>query len=79
MGNKKKQGQGSQTRRKEEGFSVLLQDCLSLSKGGAARQFNYWHIDLNAGCGFNHEVGIPGSPVVFLDAVERQKRRGRLL
>jgi len=35
-----------------------------LGKAGCA-----FHIDLNAGCGFNHDFRVPGSPLVFMQVM----------
>lgn len=58
------QGQGIWTSRKEEGFANVFRQSLYLSM--SARPFDYWHIDLNAGGGFNHEADCDGSPLVFV-------------
>ena len=47
---------------------------LDLSKGKAAT-WPYWHIDLNAGCGWNEVVDCEGSPLVFLREAEHAERR----
>jgi hypothetical protein len=59
-----KQGQGPNTRRKEELFARLFRWALYISRGAWPRP--YCHTDLTAGCGYNHEAGCPGSPAVFL-------------
>src|SRR5262249_15186317 len=67
-----KQGQGDNTRRKEDGFGAIFHTSLDISKG--ARRYPYWHIDLNAGSGFNEKAQCPGSPVVFMQEAARAAR-----
>jgi hypothetical protein len=57
------QGEGSNTPRKQLGFALLFRQCLRIS---LAVPYPYWHLDVNAGCGWNRVSGCPGSPLVFL-------------
>jgi len=66
------QGQGLSTRRKEERFRAVF--ALSLGVSKAVSFAKYWHIDLNAGSGWNEECDCPGSPVVFLEVAEEMGR-----
>lgn len=66
------QGQGGSTPRKENGFAMILRQCLRMTKN---MDCMYWHIDLNAGCGTNELVNCLGSPLVFLTEAERVGRR----
>lgn len=66
-----KQGQGKHTPRKQIGFSMLLRQCLLMTKNLSE---HYWHIDLNAGSGFNILSDCPGSPIVFLNAAQAAGR-----
>lgn len=65
-------GNGRWTSRKEEGYKLLFRQSLGISLG--ALPFPYWHIDLNAGCGFNHQADCEGSPLVFLREAVRFQR-----
>jgi hypothetical protein len=67
-----KQGQGPTTVRKENGFLSLFNISLGISKKVA--EMPYWHIDLNAGSGFNEDVGCDGSPIIFLRAAAEVQR-----
>lgn len=68
------QGQGKGTARKEDGFAALFRLLLKVSTGEAVRNFPYWHLDLNAGVGWNDKAGCPGSPLVFLREAARVGR-----
>lgn len=59
-------GQGASTRRKEAGLRAVFDTSLGISKAKAVAAFPYWHIDMNAGPGWNHEADCEGSPLVFL-------------
>jgi hypothetical protein len=69
------QGQSAYTRFKEERFVPVLAQSLRISKADKIARFAYYHVDLNAGSGFNEEVKVAGSPLNFLAAVERNQRR----
>lgn len=69
------QGQGRHTGRKQGNLAAALGVSLSVSKGGAAASYPYWHIDLNAGCGWNHKAGCLGSPLVFVRQAGSQRHR----
>lgn len=68
------QGQGKHTAMKESGFAGIFDTSLCISKGGKAAAFPYWHIDLNAGCGWNDKAECWGSPIVFLQEARRKER-----
>jgi len=68
------QGQSSYTQFKLERFGPVLAQSLKISTAEPVKRFPYYHIDLNAGGGYNHEVGVPGSPLNFLGAVARHRR-----
>lgn len=70
-----RQGQGRTTERKQNGFTLLFQQRLRVSKAGAAAGHPYWHVDLNAGCGRNEIAGCLGSPLVFLNEAVSSRRR----
>lgn len=61
------QGQNKEgTRRKEDGFEAIFTISLSISKALTVANYPYWHIDLFAGSGYNHDAFCDGSPMVFL-------------
>ncbi len=68
------QGQGSSTSRKESGFAALLRLSLRISKAPTAAKNRYWHIDMNAGSGFNGLANCDGSPVIFLKQAAAVRR-----
>jgi three-Cys-motif partner protein len=68
------QGQSGYTKFKHARFSPVLAQSLRISKAASIERFPYYHVDLNAGGGFNHDVHVKGSPLNFLDAVERTNR-----
>jgi len=68
-------GQSEKTYEKEGNFHDAIEDCLDLSFHGKAGGWPYWHIDLNAGCGWNEAAACEGSPLVFLRAAIGRKRR----
>jgi hypothetical protein len=68
------QGQSRYTRFKAERFGPVLAQSLRISKAPAVERFPYYHVDLNAGSGFNVDVQVAGSPINFLQAVARHGR-----
>lgn len=68
------QGQSGYTRFKQERFAPVLAQSLRISKAAAVARFPFYHVDLNAGSGFNHEAAVVGSPINFLQAVQRTGR-----
>jgi hypothetical protein len=69
------QGNGDATPRKERDFSDAIEASLGLSYAGGVASWPYWHIDLNAGSGWNERPQCEGSPLVFLHQAIRKKRR----
>jgi hypothetical protein len=67
------QGQGSGTHVKERGFGSAFSVSISLSSGVNAASYNYWHVDLNAGSGWNEQAQCDGSPIVFLNLAEQRR------
>ena len=65
----KRQGQSSVTAAKERVFAGLFH--MNLFVASKRPRDAYFHFDLNAGCGFNHDVDVPGSPLVFADVQQR--------
>ncbi len=59
-----KHGQGKHTSRKEDGFRMILRQCLRMTQRMLTP---YWHIDMNAGSGYNAVAECMGSPLVFLE------------
>lgn len=70
------QGQSAATLFKEQRFGPILVQSLRISKAPTVARFPYYHIDLNAGGGMNNDlpIPVPGSPLNFLRAVEREHR-----
>ena len=65
------QGQSEITEEKERGFgSVFRQQMAVMQNSLYLNGETYIHIDLHAGCGFNHEVGVVGSPILFRDIAD---------
>jgi hypothetical protein len=60
------QGQGDWTPYKERSFADLFLMTLRISKAESLLPFTYWHVDLNAGCGWNETANCAGSPLVFV-------------
>jgi hypothetical protein len=71
------QGQNSDTPYKEDGFRLLLEYSLRRSMAKPVTAFCYWHLDLNAGGGYNHLAGCLGSPAIFLNLAAAKQRRCR--
>jgi len=69
------QGANGQTPRKEQGFAAILSVCLEISMTAKVARFPYWHLDCNAGSGFNPVAGCEGSPLVFLRQAIALRRR----
>lgn len=60
------QGQSSATLDKERHLASALSISMRILSGKfAGRGYRYWHFDANAGCGWNDEVDVIGSPIVF--------------
>ena len=71
------QGQGAGTLDKERKIGSAESIGMTIANGLARRQAwrqtrPYFHLDLNAGSGWNDIAGCPGSPVVFLELAQRQ-------
>jgi hypothetical protein len=72
-----KQGQGDGTLDKERKIgsaeSIGMRMANFWAKKNAWRQTRpYFHLDLNAGSGWNEIAGCPGSPMVFCELAQRQ-------
>ena len=65
------QGQGGTTELKVRGIGAAITVTMRICTIPKLEQFPYWHIDLNAGSGYNHEAGCIGSPLAFLNAAEK--------
>lgn len=64
------------TQFKQDGFAAFLDYHLRLANAVCNRRSGYYpstyfYADMNAGPGHNDSVDIPGSPVIFLDAVKQ--------
>jgi len=70
------QGQGGTTKFKELRFELVIAQGLRISKALSVAKWPYYHVDLNAGGGYNTElsVPVPGSPLNFLKAAARNQR-----
>lgn len=70
------QGQGGTTKFKELRFELVCAQSLRISKAPSVCRWPYYHVDLNAGGGYNTQlsVPVPGSPLNFLKAAERNQR-----
>lgn len=69
-------GQGSSTAWKESAFGACLGYHMKLEAtflNGLSRPAPYFHLDLNAGSGFNHDRNVVGTPELFLKQVRRWK------
>lgn len=71
------QGQSKNTSDKESAFAV----CLSYHMASEARFLTgqrqpvpYFHVDLNAGAGYNRSAGIVGSPRIFLNVARKHRQ-----
>ena len=76
------QGQGEFTPSKQEGLGSVLHQWLNIMGSIKSKALSgkytpsmsniisnpVLYVDMNAGCGWNHEVDCPGSPLIFLDA-----------
>ena len=62
------QGQSAQTVYKERRIGAALAVGMSIaSRHFGGRGYGYYHLDANAGSGWNAEYGVPGSPIMFWD------------
>ncbi len=71
-----KHGQGKHTSRKEDGFRMILRQCLRMTQRMLTP---YWHIDMNAGSGYNAVSECMGSPLVFLEEADNVGRSFKAL
>jgi hypothetical protein len=65
------QGQSANTIDKERRIAAAISVSMRIANtvfGG--KGYRFWHFDANAGCGWNHAVDVPGSPLVFWDAAK---------
>ena len=67
------QGQGATTEFKLRGIQAAITVTMRVATGPHLVRFPYWHIDLNSGCGINHDAGCIGSPLAFLQAASSLK------
>lgn len=72
---KLQQGQGSATDDKERGIALLCGLNLEIVRHISGKhpyfRLPYFHFDLHAGCGWNKEVDVIGSPLAFLRKASR--------
>jgi hypothetical protein len=66
-----KQGQSLTTIDKERRLGAMfdMQCRLYQCKPQVLGKHPAFHIDLNAGCGHNHEFNVPGSPIVYIEVM----------
>lgn len=67
------QGQSAATEAKVRGIGELIRINLRIFSHVNARyggRYRYFHFDLHAGSGWNHEVNVIGSPLAFLSAAD---------
>lgn len=61
-----RQGQGAVTLDKERCLASALSISMSIAERNYRQWgFAYWHFDANSGSGWNEDIGVEGSPVVF--------------
>lgn len=71
-----KQGQSSATIDKERCIGSALSIGMQIAnRAFGGKGFMYWHMDANAGSGWNEHVGVPGSPVVFHKVAQERLTR----
>src|SRR4051812_1061599 len=59
-------GQSAATIDKERRIAACLSVGMKIAEAKFGQSgFAYWHLDANAGSGWNEEVNVPGSPLVF--------------
>lgn len=66
-------GTSTATKDKQEGFEVVISTLLSIVKQifkNKGRGGYFYYIDACAGPGYNHNLGIPGSPILFIKTAE---------
>jgi len=68
------QGQGDSTPWKVDGFATVFHVSLDIGNAEKLRKWAFWHLDLNAGCGWNDKAGCEGSPISFLRVASQFKR-----
>lgn len=60
------QGQSTATADKERCIGSAITIGMTIAnKAFGGKGFRYWHLDANAGSGWNDDVDVPGSPLVF--------------
>lgn len=70
MSSKISQGQGDSTEAKVRGLETAFSINTRIIRNKLPRA-TYFHFDLNAGTGWNEEVGCKGSPLAFIDAAQK--------
>lgn len=69
-------GQSPVTLDKQDGLRCILRQHANTSKHIISKHPDwytptYWYVDTTAGCGYNEQVQCSGSPLIFLDEIER--------
>jgi len=63
-----KQGQSISTIDKERRIAAALTVSMKIANAKfGGKGYRFWYFDANCGSGYNHQVNVPGSPVVFWD------------
>lgn len=66
---KSRQGQSLSTIDKERQIAGMIAVNMRIVRAKCPRD-SYFHVDLNAGTGWNDEFGVPGTPMVFVQLAE---------
>ena len=63
-----RQGQSVSTIDKERRIAAALTVSMRIANAKfGGKGYRFWHFDANCGSGYNHQVNVPGSPLVFWD------------
>lgn len=66
MSGRARQGQSIATIDKERRIAAAMSVSMRIANARfGGKGYRFWCFDANAGSGWNHEVGVPGSPAVF--------------
>jgi hypothetical protein len=66
MPSRTKQGQGINTIDKERRIASALTVSMKIANAKfGGKGYRFWYIDANCGSGYNQQVNVPGSPLVF--------------
>jgi hypothetical protein len=66
MPSRVRQGQGISTIDKERRIAAALTVSMRIANAKfGSKGYRFWYMDANCGSGYNHQVNVPGSPLVF--------------